>query len=129
MPGESRALWLRVLRQGVALVLAVAMGASAVVAADTPSLDEIKASLKRQRERIQSLYVETKQECRSPLRLEELRKLPDYWYFPGFSTEEVRFAFKGEKRYSRALRTCMKTLRSADNQEHERSQIPDGPTG
>ena len=95
----------------------------------TPSLDEIKASLKRQRERIQSLYVETKQECRSPLRLEELRKLPDYWYFPGFSTEEVRFAFKGEKRYSRGLRTCMKTLRSADNKRHERSQIPDGPNG
>lgn len=33
------------------------------------------------------------------------------------------------RRFALPLRTCMKTLRFADNRWHERNPIPDGPYG
>jgi hypothetical protein len=89
------------------IAVAVGLGASVALAGDVPSLDQIKARLKQQRERIQSLYAETKTETTSPPGLDRLRQLPGFEMSISFPTTEAHFAFKGEKRYLRVLRPAL----------------------
>ena len=85
-------------------VMMIVAGARSVVAADVPSLEEIKAHWRQQRDRLQSLYVETVEETTSPLPPKDLQQLPGYARCRDLEEIKVDFAFKGEKRY---LRTQM----------------------
>jgi len=89
---------------GAVLATAGILGVSLASAAEPPSLDEIKTRLKQQREKIESLYIETEIETTSPLSLEELRKLPGFERHSWVPNAKEQFAFKHGKRYSRHQR-------------------------
>ncbi len=91
-----RALVLRLLVCGAALAMMFGEP-PACVAADLPTLGDIRSHWSTLRDVIQSLYVETAMQETSPMPLEELRRLPGYENFPGCTKAERQFAFKGEK--------------------------------
>lgn len=89
---------------GAIFCAAALPGALLAAAAEPPSLDEIKTRLKEQRDKIESLYVETEIETTSPLSPEELRKLPGFQRHSRVPRAKEQFAFKHGKRYSRCQR-------------------------
>ncbi|MHC4178892.1 MAG: ankyrin repeat domain-containing protein, partial [Planctomycetota bacterium] len=75
-------------------------GVSIGSAAGPPTLDEIKTRLKQQRSKIESLYVQTKTEYKSPFSAEELQEIHVGGSDLGLAREHY-CAFKGLKRYYR----------------------------
>ncbi|MHC4401847.1 MAG: linear amide C-N hydrolase, partial [Planctomycetota bacterium] len=94
---------LRLVLPGV--VLATVFAGASATAADVPSLEEIKAGLKRRHEKIRSLYVETVGETTSPFGPEELGRLRSHYKHWVGRKVEYHYAFQGEKRYSREKKT------------------------
>ncbi len=104
MKTETRRTMLcRFLCRLVLAALAGTAAASIVRAAEPLTLDEIKTRLRKQRENINSLYIEVKREEKPLVDLEVLLSLRGFSNKILLSNEEEHFAFKGEKRYSREL--------------------------
>ena len=90
----------------VSLPIAGTMSVQAEPAAeDLPSLDEIVTTLEKQREQVKSLYVETKSYWTPLVKPNVLRSWPKFSGTDFTFQEEYHFAFKGGKRYLRAMHT------------------------
>ena len=83
-----------------------ALAAPVATAAEAPTLEEIKTCLRQQREKIESLYIEVKWEEKPCVELDVLLTLPGFTRKILLMNDEVHFAMKGEKRYSRMLRSA-----------------------
>jgi hypothetical protein len=87
---------------GLAL-LAALTGWLSVQGADSPEAREIRARLKKQADRIESLSVSFRREETSPLKPAQLLALAEFRNKLWLSKDEWHVAFKGETRYQRQV--------------------------
>jgi hypothetical protein len=78
--------------------------------AESEAAREIKARYAKQVDRIKSLDVTYKLDTRSNLSAEKLLSLPEYMNQLFLAKEEWRWAFKGDKRYSRLIQPAHREL-------------------
>ena len=94
---------------GLSLFIALSAWFSAR-GADSPEAREIKARLKKQTDRIESLEVSFRREATSPLKAEQLLKLRQFRNQLFLPKDEWHVAFKGKKRLQRQLHPERVTL-------------------
>lgn len=87
----------------VTLAAIAAIVKSAGLAAEPPSLDEIKAHWATQRERVSSLYIEYQLDTEITVKPEVYVSLPPFESKIFLPKEETHFGFKGRKRYRRLI--------------------------
>jgi len=87
-----------------AAVLTLTLCNVAACPADTPSIDEIAATLEKQRAAVKSLFVELHDYTTISVPPEVLLGWPEYQNFVALVDQRHEFAFKGPKRYWREER-------------------------
>lgn len=109
----------------IVFMMVAASGASPAGAAEPPGIEEIKARLGRQRDKIESLYVRVRREI--TLSADPGAISAESWRLPlpeHLGTDEVLFAFKGRRRYRRLLGLDCKPFEPAGGLRKGRPAIP-----